>query len=147
MTPQAWFSANKGKALLVPGQPSYLAGQCEQAVDCYIHDALGLPYVYTPNAHDFWDSFNSLPVLNQNFDKVTDQFLVGDIVIYASNLPGSHGSGHIDICAAPGSKSSYLGYDSNWGGDLTLHQVAHTGSPNTYILGSLRLKGDEPAIR
>lgn len=137
MTPITWYESNQGQKLLVPGQSPALAGQCVQACDIALNEIYGLPYHYA-NAADWW---NNPQELINHFDLISDGSVKsGDFVVYSGNLPGSEGYGHIDLALQDGSRSNYLGADSNWGGNLTLHQVNHAGSENSYILGSLRFR-------
>jgi hypothetical protein len=142
MNPDQWFQARQGQSLLVPGEPESLRGQCVQAADYALNEVYGFSYHYG-NASEWWTNPGDL---SQHFDKITDGSIKkGDFVIYSSSLPGSGGAGHIDVAAQDGKTSNYMGYDSNWGGNKTLHQVTHNGSENQYILGSLRLKGADMA--
>lgn len=149
MTPSQWYDQNEGKSILIPGGGSGNNGQCEQAVDSFIHDVFGLPYTYTPNAIDFWNNYNSLPTLNQYFDQIpAGQPLKEDDILVYDQRVGSP-SGHVDINRddAP-NLSIYTAYDSNWGnvndpttGYPVLHTVLHNDKYNNYVLGYLRRKG------
>lgn len=146
MTPIQWFDTHKGQAILVPGGGTGNDGQCEQAVDSFIHEVFGLPYVYTPNAKDFWLNFNGLG-LDQHFIQIPygQPILANDIIVYDTRV-GSI-SGHIDVASRNGIITDFWAYDSNWGGIRNtqgypiLYEAHHTGVYNTYIYGYLRFKG------
>lgn len=38
----------------------------------------------------------------------------GDLVVWGSNLPGSGGAGHVDVCLSA-TTTSFTGFDQNWG--------------------------------
>lgn len=136
MSVTEWYNSRKGQSLLVPGADPADRGQCVQAADYGLNEIYGLAYVWA-NAVDWW----SLPgSLAGNFDQISDGSVKqGDFVIYSEGLVKY---GHIDIAAQDGSTSDYTGYDSNWGGNKTLHEVRHNDPRyNQYILGVLRLKG------
>lgn len=136
----AWFNKYQGKSLLVPGASEADRGQCVQAVDYALNDSqygYGLPYVWL-NAIDWWRNFDSQPTLKNNFNKNNDGSIkVGDIVIFNENVGSVYG--HIDLATTDGSYASFVGADSNWGGNKTVHKVQHNNS--SYILGVLRPKG------
>lgn len=149
MTPQQWYNTRQGQSILIPGGGNGNNGQCEQAVDDYIHIALGQPYVYTPAAMDFWNKFSQLG-LNKNFSQVSrgQPILNGDLIVYDQRVGATQG--HIDTAAGNGSISDFWAYDSNWGGKQftnpetgypILHEVHHNDAYNNYIIGYLRFKG------
>jgi hypothetical protein len=131
------FLKYKGQSLLVPGEPEDNRGQCVQWVDYALNDSefgYGMPYHYG-NAIDWWYQPGELL---DNFDKISDGTTKkGDFVIF-NTLVGSQ-FGHIDLAGEDGSYDSFLGYDSNWNKNLTVHRVQHTNA--NYVLGVLRLKG------
>lgn len=146
MAPTQWLTNNKGKSILVPGGGAGNNGQCEQAVDSFIHDVLGIPYVYTPNASDFWTKFDQLG-LGQYFDKVPrgQPILPNDIIIYDSRVGAPQG--HIDAASRPGIITDFWAYDSNWGnvrdpktGYPILYEAHHADLYNNYVYGYLRIK-------
>lgn len=134
MTVQEWYNKRKGQTLLVPGQPEDLAGQCVQAADYALNEVYGLPYHYG-DAIDWW--YNPGELL-EHFNQVTDGSIkTGDFVIFSEKVGSQFG--HIDIALQDGIWSEYLGADSNWAKNKTLHQVLHIEP--TWILGTLRYKG------
>lgn len=134
MTVQDWYNKYKGQSLLVPGAVEADRGQCVQAADYWLNEGFGLPYVWA-NAIDWWNLPGSLA---GNFDKLTTGTLkAGDFVIYSEALVKD---GHIDVVAQDGELKNYIGYDSNWGGNKTLHTVTHNDKYNNYIIGWIRRK-------
>lgn len=137
MTLDECYAANQGKSLLIPGGGAGNEGQCLQWVETVTHDVYGIPYIYTPGAIDFWNKFDALG-LGQWFNKITDGLIrKGDVVVFNQQVGSVYG--HIDVAMQDGTTNSFLGADSNWGGNKTVHLVQHNGSQ--YVLGSLRLKG------
>lgn len=136
------FNKYKGQALLVPGADPSDSGQCVQAADYFLHEAYGLPYVWL-NAIDWWRS----PDINlkANFDFIpyspSMPIKQGDFIIYGSGVGSPYG--HISTAYQNGVGSNYVGADSNWGHNLTLHTVNHNDAYNQYILGVLRYKGNQ----
>lgn len=128
-----------GQSLLVPGEPEYNRGQCVMWADFALNDSefgYGLPYHYG-NAIDWW--YNPGELL-ENFDKITDGSIkVGDFVIFNTQVGSLYG--HIDLAMQNATVVSFMGADSNWRGNKTVHPVQH-GNPS-WILGSLRYKNQE----
>ena len=141
MTIQDVFDKYKGQALLVPGADPADSGQCVQAADYFLHEAYGLPYAWL-NAIDFWR--NPDANLKANFDFIpyspSMPIKVGDFVIYGTGVGSPYG--HISTAGQAGVGNNYLGFDSNWSHNLTLHAQPHNDSYNQFILGILRRKGD-----
>jgi hypothetical protein len=137
MTLNTWFATYQGKSLLVPGEPVSETGQCVQAADIALNLVYGLPYHYG-NAIDWW---NYPGELVNNFNLINDGTIQkGDFVVYGTGVGSPFG--HIDIALQNGSKSSYIGADSNWNKNLTVHTVNHNDQYNQYILGVLRNKSN-----
>ena len=127
------YQNNAGRILDVDGIPAD-AGQCVQWADVALNQVYGLPY-HIGNAIDWW---NNPGELLDNFDKISNgTVLKGDFVVFNEQVGSIFG--HIDIAMQNGTFNNFLGADSNWGGNLTVHTVTHT-NPN-YILGCLRYKG------
>lgn len=141
MSIQDVFNKYKGQSLLVPGADPADAGQCVQAADYFLHEAYGLPYVWL-NAIDWYR--NPDANLKTNFDFIpyspTMPIKIGDFVIYGTGVGSPYG--HISTAIQDGQGNNYLGGDSNWGHNLTLHAQPHNDSYNQYILGILRRKGN-----
>jgi hypothetical protein len=137
MTLDAEFAQYQGQPVLVPGADPSDRGQCAQWADYVLHDVYTQPYVWL-NAIDWWRQFGSTPQLVNNFVQLTDGTIKkGDFVIFNSLVGSVYG--HIDVAMQDGSYNQFLGSDTNWAGNLTVHQVNHVGSQ--YIQGVLRLKG------
>lgn len=135
MTLLQCYTENEDESLDVDGVPAD-TGQCVQWADTVLNQVFRFPYFFAPGALDWWNNPSGSLV---NFDKITDGSIVaGDFVIYSAGVGSVFG--HIDVAAQDGSTISYVGYDSNWGGNLTVHTVTHDDKYNQYILGSLRLK-------
>ena len=138
MTLGAWYQEFQGVSIDIDGHPAN-AGQCVQAADSVLNLVYGFPYFFDPGAINWWnDTHGSL----DNFDKIPAPCAIkkGDFVIYGTGVGSQYG--HIDVAAADGSTQGYWGYDSNWGHNLTVHQVNHNDTYNQFILGVLRLKGE-----
>lgn len=132
-----WFASRLGQSLLVPGAAEADRGQCVQSADDKLHFVDGFSYVFA-NAIDWWNNFDNTPQLRDNFVKITDGSIKkGDFVIF-NTLVGSK-FGHIDVAMQDGTTEDFIGADSNWNGNLTVHKVHHVGAQ--YVLGVLRLKG------
>lgn len=142
MTLDQEYQEYQGQSVLVPGQPESNRGQCAQWSNYVLHDVYGQPYHYG-NAIDWW---NNPGDLENNFFKVatSNPVIKGDFVIYGAGVGSEFG--HIDVAMENGTSADYLGADSNWGHDLTVHQVRHNDKYNQYILGYLRSKGDNMGI-
>lgn len=144
MTLQQEYDQYKGKSVLVPGDSDTLdAGQCFQWFDYILHDVYSLPYIYASGAINIWQDSESYS-LKPYFDFIpyspTMPIKAGDIVVYGTGVGSSFG--HVSIAGQDGIGSNYVGYDSNWGHNLTVHTVNHNDSYNQYILGILRFKGN-----
>lgn len=136
MTLDEEFAKYQGQGVLVPGQDESLRGQCFMWFDFVLHDVYGLPYFYAPGAIDIW---NNPGWLLDHFDRITDGSIKkGDIVVFNQSVGSVYG--HVDIAMQDGTWSSFLGSDSNWGFNKTVHFVNHVGAQ--YVLGVLRLKGE-----
>jgi len=135
MTLDECYAANQGKALLIPGGGAGNEGQCVQWADTVLHDVYGFDY-HWGNAIDWWNNPGEL--LN-HFDQITDGSIKkGDFVIFNTQVGSVYG--HIDVAMQDGTTGNFLGADSNWGGNKTVHMVQHSNAG--YVLGSLRLKGE-----
>lgn len=136
MTINEWYLTRQGQSLLVPGASPADRGQCMQAWDYGLNEVYGLTYVWA-NAIDCWNNFENIPQLRDNFDKITDGSVrTGDTVVFNTTVGSVFG--HIDWALQDGTTNDFIGADSNWSGDKTLHEVHHTRSQ--YVLGSLRFK-------
>lgn len=145
------YQVNAGQALLIPGGGTGNNGQCAQWADTVLHDVFGYDYIYTPAALDWYLNAEELG-LTRYFDRVNDRTIKkGDFIIFGSGVGSMYG--HIDAAAQDGTYSSFVAYDSNWGGKAyynsegypILHTVNHNDRYNQYIIGVLRLKdqGDD----
>lgn len=141
MTLDQEYAQYQGQSVLVPGADPADRGQCFMWFDYVLHDVYGQPYFFSNGAIDIWDAPG---VLLDTFDKIPyDPNMMiqkGDIVVYGTGVGSDFG--HVDIAAQDGIGASYVGYDSNWGHNLTVHTVNHNDAYNQYILGVLRLKGE-----
>lgn len=139
MTINEWYQSRQGQSLLVPGADEADRGQCMQAWDYGLNEVYGQSYVWA-NAIDAWNKFSSFPQLVATFNQVTDGTIkVGDGVVFNTKVGSVYG--HIDWALQDGTFDNFVGADSNWGGNKTLHTVTHTGAQ--YILGVLRPKEEE----
>lgn len=136
INPQLLYQKYAGQKLSYDGIPAN-AGQCVQWAEYVLTDSqygYGLQPFYG-NAVDWWGKFGG--VLAKNFDQISDGYVkAGDFVIFNSLVGSVYG--HIDMALQDGTYAQFLGADSNWAGNLTVHQVNHVGAQ--YIIGTLRLR-------
>ncbi len=134
MTLDQCYQKYQGQSVLVSADPSD-RGQCVQWADIVLHEVYNEPIHYG-NAIDW---YNNPGELLQNFDRISAASgypKKGDFVIWNQGVGSIYG--HIDVCAEDGTPSGFKGYDSNWGGNKTVHAVQHTYNS---VLGYLRPKG------
>lgn len=135
MTLDQWIPAVKGQSLNFDGVPAD-TGQCVQLVAIYCRDVLKVPVLYG-NAIDWFNKYSG-STLEPNFDRhyIQESYpQKGDIVIWGTGVGSPYG--HIDVCISDGNAGGFLGFDQNWAGDKTAHQVQHT---NQFVLGFLKFK-------
>lgn len=136
MTLDQCYQKYQGQSVLVSADPSD-RGQCVQWADIVLHEVYNQP-VHYGNAIDW---YNNPSELLQNFDRISAASgypKKGDFVIWNQGVGSIYG--HIDVCAEDGTPSGFKGYDSNWGGNKTVHAVQHNYNS---VLGYLRPKGKE----
>lgn len=135
MTLDQVYNKYQGQSVSFDGIPAN-RGQCVQWVEFVHTEAYGHPPHYADAR--FW--YEDPKELLQWYDKIPvgTPPKKGDIVVWSGAIGG--GYGHIDVCMQNGTASGFLGADSNWGGDKTVHLVQHNYSN---VLGYLRPKGDE----
>lgn len=135
------YQKYKGQTLSYDGIPEN-AGQCAQLAEYVLTDkqyGYGLQ-PFWGNAIDWWRNYGGSLTA---FDKVTDGSVKkGDIVIFNENVGSVYG--HIDMAMQDGTVDNFVGADSNWAGNKTVHLVNHVG--RQYVIGSLRLKGGQEMI-
>lgn len=105
-----------GKAMDYDG----VAGaQCVDLAKYYLDEVFGIKPGAWGDAHDYYDSFNSVAALKNNFTRIanTPDFVPqkGDIAVWKSSL-SSGGWGHIAICTGEGNTKYFYSYDQNWTG-------------------------------
>lgn len=133
-----YYAANQGKSVLFDGVEAD-RGQCLQWVELVNRDVYHAPAFLSPGAIDWWNSFGGSPI-EPYYDKITDGSIKkGDIVVFNTKVGSQFG--HIDVALQDGALGDFVGADSNWGGDKTVHQVHHVGIQ--YVLGALRPKGND----
>lgn len=134
------YQKYQGQTLSYDGIPAN-AGQCVQWAEYVLTDTqygYGV-YAFYGNAIDWWNNYGGSLLA---FDKIIDGSIrKGDIVVFNQNVGSVYG--HIDMALGDGTVDQFLGADSNWGGNKTVHQVNHVG--RQYVIGSLRLKGGNMA--
>lgn len=150
LTLTQWFDTYKNTAILVPSGGAGNDGQCLQAMDSFIHEVYGTPYIYTPGAIDVW--YKSL-LDAHGFVKVMPgaAVLPGDLLFYDGIAPKPGGGfyGHVSIASRGGTYGDFWAYDSNWGGQAflnskwqpVLHESRHNDGYNKYITGYYRFAG------
>ena len=91
--------------------------QCVDLAKLYIDKVLEIKPQSIGNAEAYWNRYNELPYLKNNFDRIanTPKFIPqkGDLVVWGLK----HGKyGHIAIADGVGTTSYFYSYDENWGG-------------------------------
>lgn len=93
--------------------------QCVDLAKCYLKEVFGLESGAWGDAHSWYDNFNNIPTLRENFTRIpnTPSFVPkkGDIGIWDSGLSAG-GWGHIAICTGEGDTNLFYSYDQNWNG-------------------------------
>lgn len=131
MTLDECYAKYEGTVVLVDGNPAD-AGQCVQWADTVLVSVYGDATHYG-NAIDWWNDPGDL--LTDGFEKITDGSVKkGDFVIFNQKVGSIYG--HIDVAMQDGTTSNFLGSDSNWGGNMTVHEVQHSNAD--FVIGSLR---------
>lgn len=140
MTLDQEYAKYAGQSVLVPGAAADDRGQCVQWADYVLHDVYGQPYVWA-DAINWWNQFDSIPQLKNNFVKVADGTIKkGDFVLWNQKVGSVYG--HIDVAMTDGNINNFVAADTNWAGNLTVHEVSHIGQAG-YIIGVLRHKGNQ----
>ena len=93
--------------------------QCVDLAKCYIKEVFGLESGAWGDAHSWYDNFNNIPTLRDNFTRIpnTPDFVPkkGDIGVWGSGLSAG-GWGHIAICSGEGDTNHFYSYVQNWTG-------------------------------
>lgn len=93
--------------------------QCVDLAKCYLKEVFGLESGAWGDAHCWYDNFNRIPKLYNNFTRIpnTPDFVPkkGDIGVWDSGLSAG-GWGHIAICTGEGDTNLFYSYDQNWNG-------------------------------
>lgn len=113
----SFIKAHLGKAMDYDG----VAGaQCVDLAKYYLDEIFDIKPGAWGDAHCYYDNFNSIPPLKQNFTRIanTPDFVPkkGDIAVWKSSL-SSGGWGHIAICSGEGDTKYFYSYDQNWTGN------------------------------
>ena len=113
--------------------------QCVDLIKLYAEKVLGLKFGAFGNAHAYYDNFENIKMLKDNFIKIknTPDFVPqkGDIIIW--NTRRGNGAGHIALCNGIGTKNYFCSYDMNWNGVKAMQLIKHTYSN---VLGVIRFK-------
>ena len=102
--------------------------QCVDLAKLYIDKVLGIKPQSIGNAEAYWNRYNELSYLKNNFDRIanTPSFVPqkGDVVVWGKK----HGKyGHIAIADGVGNTSYFYSYDQNWGGKgQGMTRIRHT---------------------
>lgn len=143
MTYDEFYKKYIGKAVDYDG----VAGvQCVDLADQFLKDVFGITGVYVEGARDFYNKFDSYPVLVKNFDRVanTRDLVVqkGDIVVW-----GGGTWGHVGIGTGEGDKDWFKTIEENTRGKHEpTQEVRHVFNKKTGddccwpVLGVLRAK-------
>lgn len=93
--------------------------QCVDLAKCYLKEIFGLESGAWGDAHSWYDNFNNIPTLRDNFTRIpnTPDFVPkkGDIGVWNSALSVG-GWGHIAVCTGEGNTNHFYSYDQNWTG-------------------------------
>ena len=122
----SFIKAHLGKAMDYDG----VAGaQCVDLAKYYLDEIFDIKPGAWGDAHCYYDNFNSIPPLKQNFTRIanTPNFVPkkGDIAVWKSSL-SSGGWGHIAICSGEGDTKYFYSYDQNWTGNHdTCKKIKH----------------------
>ena len=89
--------------------------QCVDLAKMYIYYVLGITPKAIGNAEAYWNRYNELPYLHDNFIRIfnSPSFVPqkGDIVVWDKR----HGKyGHIAVATGEGTTSWFKSYDQNW---------------------------------
>lgn len=100
--------------------------QCVDLAKLYMDKVCDVKIGAIGNAEAYWNRYNELKILNQNFDRIanTPSFVPqkGDIVVWGLK----HGKyGHIAIATGEGNTKYFYSYDQNWG-IKAMHKVKHS---------------------
>lgn len=116
--------------------------QCVDLIKLYADKVLGLKFGAFGNAHAYYDNFENIPMLKNNFVKIknTPEFIPqkGDIIVWNKKRGG--GNGHIAVCNGVGTKNYFYSYDMNWNGIKEMQLIKHTYSN---VLGAIRFKNQK----
>ena len=102
--------------------------QCVDLAKLYIDKVLELQPQSIGNAEAYWNRYNELPYLKNNFDRIanTPTFIPqkGDLVVWGLK----HGKyGHIAVADGVGNTTYFYSYDENWGGKgQGMTRIKHT---------------------
>jgi len=102
--------------------------QCVDLAKLYIDKVLRITPQSIGNAEAYWNRYNELPYLKNNFDRIANNptFIPqkGDLVVWGLK----HGKyGHIAVADGVGTTSYFYSYDQNWGGKgQGMTRVKHT---------------------
>lgn len=130
-----------GKAVDYDG---VVGAQCVDLAKCYLKEVFGLDSGAWGDAHCWYDNFNRIPKLYNNFTRIpnTPDFVPkkGDIGVWNSGLSAG-GWGHIAVCTGEGDTNHFYSYDQNWTGKHDpCTKVYHTYS---HFAGVLRPKNQD----
>lgn len=132
MTYEEFVNNYNGKAIDYDG----VAGvQCVDLAKIYLDKVFGIKAGAWGNAHAYYDNFNNIAELRNNFDRIanTASFVPrkGDICVWSKSM---NGYGHIAIATGEGNTSYFYTYDQNWNGKA-MKKVQHNYK---YFSGVLR---------
>ena len=100
--------------------------QCVDLIKLYLDKVFNIKIGAIGNAEAYWNKYNSVSALNQNFERIPNTPLFipqkGDIAVWGTGLSKN---GHVAIANGEGTTSWFNSYDQNWNGK-EMHLVRHT---------------------
>lgn len=122
MTYEEFVNNYNGKAIDYDGVSGV---QCVDLAKVYLDKVFGIKAGAWGNAHAYYDNFNNIAQLRDNFDRIanTASFAPqkGDICVWSKSM---NGYGHIAIATGEGNTNEFYTYDQNWNGKA-MHKVKH----------------------
>lgn len=125
-TIQEFINKYNGKPV---DRDGFYGAQCADLATQWTAEAFGIGFLPTPysgGAKDFWEHFDTIPVLRDNFVRIpnTPDFIpqAGDLMVWNGNYGG--GYGHVAITTGKGDLNTFESFDQNWGG-MYAHLVLH----------------------
>lgn len=131
-TVDQFVEATLGRYIDLDGFPAYNVFQCVDLSNLYQRDVVGGGHVPAEGAKDWWDNYST-----NDYVKVAmnERFVKGDVAVFAGELPGSGGYGHISIVLKELPNGQFESLDQNWPAGAPVSKVVHD---RKHLLGFLR---------